>query len=243
MTEIFHSVKAYLYDNALTSDPDDYVARVNSERSLSSEEICESAVSRGGADISQASMLHGTNLFFKEMAYQLCNGYSVNTGYFTATPLIRGVFNSPDDTFDPERHTILFQFNQGDTLRNELSTIEVQIMGVADTGLGISQVTDMKTGSVNDQLTPGRNLRIDGHKLKVAGENENTGIFFINQSSEEETKVDASDLIINNPSELLIIIPELGAGTYKLKVSTQYAKGQFLKEPRTAIFDKELTVQ
>ncbi len=243
MTEIFHSVKAYLYDNALTSDPDDYVARVNSERSLTSEEICASAVSRGGADISQASMLHGTKLFLKEMAYLLCDGYSVNTGYFTATPLIRGVFNSPDDTFDPERHTILFQFNQGDTLRNELSTIEVQIMGVADTGLGISQVTDMKTGSVNDQLTPGRNLRIDGHKLKVAGENENAGIFFINQSSEEETKVDASDLVINNPSELLIIIPELAAGTYKLKVSTQYAKGQFLKEPRTAIFDKELTVQ
>ncbi len=176
------------------------------------------------------------------MAYLLCDGYSVNTGYFTATPLIKGVFNSPDDTFDPERHTILFQFNQGDTLRNELSSIEVQIMGVADTGLGISQVTDIKTGSVNDQLTPGRNLRIDGHKLKVAGDDGNTGIFFVNQSSEEETRVDASDLVINNPSELLIIIPELGAGTYKLKVSTQFSRGFLLKEPRMVLFDKDLTV-
>jgi hypothetical protein len=63
MATILHSVKAYLYDNPLTSDPDDYAARVSSERNLTIDEICESAVSRGGADISQASMQHGISLF------------------------------------------------------------------------------------------------------------------------------------------------------------------------------------
>lgn len=55
--------------------------------------------------------------------------------------------------------------------------------------------------------------------------------------------VEASDLVTNNPSELLIIIPTLVAGTYNLEVVTQYAGSQLLKEPRTAKLDKILTVQ
>ncbi len=83
------------------------------------------------------------------MGYLLCDGFSVNTGYFTAGPLIKGVFSSPRETYDPEKHALLSQFNQGDTLRSELSSVEIEIMGVAETGLNVSQVTDVKTGSVN----------------------------------------------------------------------------------------------
>ena len=243
MPTALHKLKAFLYDNPLTADPNDYIARISSERSLDIEDICASAVSRGGADISSSLMQRGVSLFLKEMAYQLCDGYSVNTGYFTASPQIKGVFNSPEETFDSEKHLLLFHFNQGEALRDELSSIEVEIMGLADTGLSIAQVTDVKTGSVNDLLTPGRNLKINGQKLKVAGDDEEVGICFVNQTSGERTKVDPSDLAINYPSELFIIIPELAAGTYKLQVTTRFSKPTLLKEPRTAVFDKVLTVQ
>ncbi|MGV8090967.1 MAG: DUF4469 domain-containing protein [Mangrovibacterium sp.] len=188
-------------------------------------------------------MQHGVSLFLKEMAYQLCDGYSVNTGYFTAGPLIKGVFSSPQETFDAQKHSLLFQFNQGDTLRDELPSVEVEIMGIADTGLSILQVTDVKTGSVNDRLTPGRTLKIAGYKVKVAGDNENVGVYFVNQTSGESTRVDPSDMVTNNPSELIVMIPELAAGTYQLQVTTQFSHNSLLKEPRTVIFDKVLTVQ
>ncbi|MGV8090966.1 MAG: DNA-binding domain-containing protein [Mangrovibacterium sp.] len=48
MANVLHKVKAYLYDNPLTENPEDYSARVISERSLGIGEICDSAVSRGG---------------------------------------------------------------------------------------------------------------------------------------------------------------------------------------------------
>jgi hypothetical protein len=243
MANVLHRVKAYLYDNPLTEKPDDYTARVSSERSLDISQICESAVNRGGADISASSIHHGVDVFMKEMAYLLCDGFSVNVGYFTASPLVKGVFNSPQETFDPEKHTLLFQFNQGDTLRDQLSSVEVEIMGVADTALSILQVTDVKTGSVNDLLTPNRNLKINGTKIKVSGENEANGVYFLNQTSGESTKVDPSELVINNPSELMVVIPELAAGTYKLQVTTQFGVSSLLKEPRTAIYDEVLTVQ
>jgi hypothetical protein len=107
MANTLHHVKAYLYDNLLTEDPNDFTARVSSERTLSVTDVCNSAVTRGGASVSAAEMEHNVNLFLKEMGYQLCDGFSVNTGYFTATTLIKGVFNSPAETLT-HRNTVLF---------------------------------------------------------------------------------------------------------------------------------------
>lgn len=241
---ILHKIKAYLYDNLLTKDnPNDYIARTSSERSLNVKQICEAAVSRGGADVSAAAMEHATSLFLKEMAYQLCDGYSVNTGYFTAGTQIRGVFDSPKETYNPAKHTILFQFNQGEKLRAEIPTIEVSILGVAESGSAILQVTDVKSGSVNDLLTPGRNLKITGSKIKIAGDSADNGIFFTETSTNVRTAVDPSDYVVNNPGEVIIVIPPLSAGMYRLEVVTQYAGGHNLKEPRAAAFPQDLAVE
>jgi hypothetical protein len=120
--------------------------------------------------------------------------------------------------------------------------VEVEILGVADTDATVEQVIDVKTGSVNDLLTPNRNLKIAGHKIKVAGDSAANGIYFVNRSTSERTRVDDSDVVVNNPSELIVVIPALEAGTYLLEITTQYSVGLMLKEPRTAKFDKPLTV-
>ena len=239
-----HRIKAYLYDNVLTEDPNDFMARVQSERSLNIKDICKSATTRGGADISAAAMEHAVNLWLKEMAYNLCDGFSVNTGWFTASANIKGVFNSPTEKFNPKKHSILFVFNQGSQLRKEIETVTVDIVGVADLGLFIGQVTDVKTGSVNDLITTNRNLRITGGKLKIAGDNPANGVYFINQTTQQRTKVEASDIVTNMPSEVMVVIPDLLVGTYQLELTTQYGGNSknFLKEPRTAVFDKILTV-
>ena len=238
-----HKIRAYLYDNVLTENPNDFVARVSSERSLSVADVCNLAVTRGGADISAAAMEHAVNLWLKEMAYNLCDGFSVNAGWFTANANIKGVFDSPNENFDPQKHTLLFDFVQGSQLRKEIASVEVNIIGVADASLSVAQVTDVKTGSVNDLLTASRNLKITGHKLKIVGDNAANGIFFVNQATQARIKVDTSDIVTNNPSELIILVPALTAGTYKVEVVTQYAVGSLLKEPRTVVFDKILTLQ
>jgi hypothetical protein len=243
MAIILHKIKAWLYDNRLTQDnPNDYTARVESERSLGIGDICKTAATRGGADISASAMEHAVNLFLREMGYQLCDGYSVNTGWFVAGVHIRGTFGSPAETFDPKKHVLLFEFHQGALLRKELEQISVEVLGVADTAAVIAQAIDVKTGSVNDLLTPGRNLKITGSRLKIAGENAGNGICFVNRTSGERTKVDATDIVVNNPSEVIVITPALAAGTYQLEVTTQYTPSVLLKEPRTTVFDKTLTV-
>jgi hypothetical protein len=243
MATILHRIKAHLYDNVLTKDDlHDYIARVASERTLNIKQVCEAAVSRGGADIPAPAMEHAVELWFKEMAYQLCDGFSINTGYFIVRALIRGVFHSIKEQFNPNKHSILFAFFQGPELRKELSSVEIEIEGLAEAAFYILQVTDVKTGSVDDLLTPNRNLRVSGDKLKIAGDNEANGIYFTNQATGERTEVDTSDIVDNNPSELLIVTPALAAGTYKLEITTQFSGSHPLKEPRTTVFDKVLTV-
>jgi hypothetical protein len=243
MTTILHRIKATLFPNLLTEDPNDFYAKVISERTLNIDEICDSAVGRGNAPTTKEAMKINVELFFKEMCYQLKDGYSVNTGYFTVMPYIKGVFKSVIDKFDNSRHSLYFLFNQGDTLRKEAKEVEVEITGVGEAGAMIVEVVDVKTGSVNNLITPNRNLRIRGNKLKLAGENPNVGVYFINEATGEIIKVEDDEIVDNKPSELVIVTPQLEAGLYLVQVTTQFSSaGIPLKEPRTVMFDKTLTV-
>ncbi|MDR1372281.1 MAG: DUF4469 domain-containing protein, partial [Dysgonamonadaceae bacterium] len=210
------------------------------------KQIAESAALRGGADISAQAMEHAVNLWLKEMSYRLCDGFSINTGWFTAAVHIKGVFDSPTEHFNPEKHHVLFEFHQGAELRKELSEVTVDILGLADAGIVILKVEDIKTGSVNDLLTPGRNLKITGHKIKVVGECPCACVEFISDVDPETTyTVAPDDVVINNPSEVMIVTPNLPAGAYKLKITTQFSndKVHLLKTPRSAVFDKTLKVE
>jgi hypothetical protein len=191
-------------------------------------------------------MEHAVELFHKEMAYRLCDGFSVNTGWYNAGVHVKGVFDSPTDVFDPARHTVATEFHQGAELRKELSAVTVSILGKAESSFFIAQVTDMRTGSVNDLLTPGRNAKIAGGKLKIAATAEKEavcGVYFVNADTAERVKVDAADVVENQNAHLLVVVPALAAGTYHLAVSTQYSTGtSLLKERRTTALDKPLTV-
>jgi hypothetical protein len=70
---VLHTIKAWLFDNQLTEDQNDFAARVSAERTLNVREICRSAVE------------HAVELFHQEMAYRLCDGFSVNTGWYKAS--------------------------------------------------------------------------------------------------------------------------------------------------------------
>jgi hypothetical protein len=45
-------------------------------------------------------------------------------------------------------------------------------------------VVDVKSGLVNKSLTPGKNIRIIGHKLKIDGPDPSNGIYFIPEAGE-----------------------------------------------------------
>jgi len=180
---------------------------------------------------------------YDNLMFQLCNGFTVNTGVFNVRPAIKGVFNKATEQFNPEKHKISFEFNQGLKLRKETANVNVEITGVSKVTFFIDQVTDVESETVNDLLTPNRNLRINGSRIKIEGENDENGVYFINQETNERVKVE-SKMPLNKPSELIVVIPGLGTGTYKVEIVTQYSgnSSKPLKEPRSTLFDKVLNV-
>ena len=130
-------------------------------------------------------------------------------------------------------------------LRKEIANVEVEILGMAELGTEIMRVIDVKTGSVNDRLTPNRNLKIIGSRIKLVGDHPDNGLVFVDANDPNNTYPVAMDeFALNNPSELIIIIPDyLPAGQYTLQLTTQYAGSKLLKTPRTIVFDRILTMQ
>ena len=245
MEGVLHKIRVNLYENLLTDNSNDYSAKVISECSLNVKEICQMAVKRGGAATTAEAMKYNVMLFLKEMAYQLMDGYSINTEYFVANAQVRGVFDSPNEQFDPKKHSLLFRFNQGEILRKEIPNVAVQVMGVGNTDILISQIVDTKTGSVNNLITPNGNLRIKGGRLKITGEDPQVGVYFKRENEEQTVRIESNDIVVNNPSELIVVIPQLEKGRYQLVVCNQYGGNsqQLLKTPRTTVFERVLTVE
>lgn len=242
MSTIYHTLNAYLYENHLIDDAVSYYARIVANRSLSFEEVCESAVSRGGSTMSVNDIKKGAEAFFTELSYLVCDGYSVSTDWLNASLKIVGTFDKPHATFDDDEHKVKFAFTPGTVLRNELKATSIEMKGLADSQGYIDQVVDMKTGNIDSTLTVGRNLKIVGDKIKIVGDDASVGVYFINSTDETVTRVDDDEVVQNTPSEVLIMTPELAAGDYTLRIVTQYARTKELKTPRTLDFDKTLTV-
>lgn len=79
-----------------------------------------------------------------------------------------------------------------------LAETKVMTDGAAKTGPVIGKVSDASTGSLDTTLTAGMPIIVEGSNIKVAGEKEGIGFFFI-PASEGKAAVKASVLVDNNP--------------------------------------------
>lgn len=233
----------YLIKNYLTERANDYMALVTRLRSYTLEEIAERMLKRGTM-LTKADILAVLEVYHSEIADIISEGDGVNTPIFNIAPAIGGVFEGVNDSFDPSRHKIRLNLNAGATLREAQKKIRSEKVPAIDPVPQITQVVDMKSRTVNDLLTPGGNLRVSGYKLKIAGTLEDVGCYFVDANTGNRTKVDTVDIITNNPSELLIVIPSLPQGSYHFEIQTQYSGGgKYLKEVRVSSFNKILIVQ
>ncbi|GHT37067.1 hypothetical protein FACS189435_1260 [Bacteroidia bacterium] len=156
---------------------------------------------------------------------------------------IKGVFNGMHDHFEGERHKVAFDFQTGATLRKVMPVIQVDVTGLADSGLKLLQIEDVASGSMNDQLTPGGILKVFGQKIKLAGDDPDVGIYFVGGTTRARVKVADNQIALNAKSQLVFNVPSLPDGTYYLEVTTQYSNaGVDLKAPRTYKFENPLSM-
>jgi hypothetical protein len=237
---VLHTIKAWLYPNYLQHAEGKYMARARAETPLSVENVCASATTRGGAEINYETMVEAVRLYMAEAMYQLADGFSVNNGYYSIHPSIKGGFDST--AIDPERNKPDFNFRKGRGMRELLEHTSVTIEGVAPIEAYIGEVQDVASQS-GDALTPEGMFIIEGSRIKIDGTAEANGVYFVNKADSERTKV-TGHFAENLPSRLVLQIPALAAGVYRLEILTQFSgSGTPLKASRTIGYDADLTVQ
>ena len=237
MAAIYHKIMAVLYPNPLKNNNGSYKAQTITSHTLGIKDICNSLCKKPREGISPETLEYHVRLFLEEMGSLLEDGYSINTGYFTACATIRGSFRHKNDQFDPERHGVSYKFSQGSILRKRAKETKAEILHGKPVIFGIMKVIDTHSGAENDLLSPGSVLKIAGLKLKLTGAHPDIGVYFINEITGERTKVPAEDVIINQNNHLMVVIPDLQSGSYRLEQITQYAgKTTPLSVPRRETF-------
>jgi hypothetical protein len=225
--------------NKLMSGSNDYTAQPINVTSYSEADIINK-IMEIGAGLTKSDVLSVVEALKQVIVRIVADGGAVNTELFSASFSIAGVY-TPTQVVDTR--SVRLNLQPGRILRAAIRDIPTRRVDNVNTGGLIHSVQDVKTGSVNDALTPDRNLRIHGAKLKVVGTDASIGVYFVNVTNGARIKVDPTDIVTNNPTELLVVIPPLAVGTYNVQVMTQYTHGSSqLTTPRTITFDKPLTI-
>lgn len=233
MSEIHRTIKAILYPNLLKNAKGKYLARTSKNTTYNIREICESLKEKSGVVNIDALEYHA-KLFFEEMLELLEDGNKINTGYFTVQANVKGSFDSFSDNFDENKHSVDIVFSAGHLTRQRVKSMKAEILHVKPFSYGIRKVTDMQTKLETNKLVVNRILVISGDKIRITGDNPTVGLYLIHTENGKETHFPATALYQNSNATLTLIVPELVAGTYQLKVTTQYAgKGTPLTKPRS----------
>ena len=233
VNEVLHRIRVKLYPNYLPNVEGIYIARTNNEASLTIEQVCAALKNRGGFTGNYEDLTENIRQFFDEAAYQLCDGFAVNMKYFSVHPNVGGTFNSDREAHDHEKHPVTFRFRTRSALRKLVEHIAIDIEGVADTAGWIDEFIDTDENSINTLYVPGDQFVINGHKIKVAGDNPAVGVYFVPVDNPAQA-VQVTRIAENTPSKIIGIAPQVQNMHNRIEIRTQYngSNSSFLKTPR-----------
>lgn len=238
------SITGKLTPNKLTEREDDFTFNVIYQANRSIKDLCQLAAINSKFSASELESAYND---LKEQAKtELYNASTVEFGFVTNSLGVDGPFIGPDAKFDPAKNSVTLRSTPKTELKKELENITVIVSGTSEGLPVITKVTDVTTGSENNQITPGGGLNGEGSRVKIAGEEgQDVGFYFVSTTEEaSQTKVPAASLLRNDPSYFSFIIPQLADGTYHLDIVTQASGNSkiLLKEPRRNRLPYLLTV-
>jgi hypothetical protein len=213
-----------------------YIPKTANEASLSIEEVCKSLKERGGYTGDFDVLVDAVKKFYKEAAYQLCDGFSINNGYYSVHPSIRCTFNSARESVSSKKDRIGFKFRTNRLLRNLAQHFEFDIVGVMDGNAYINEFVDDYEDSVNTLYVPGDVFTIYGNKIKIAGDDPGVGVFFVPVDAPSKA-VKVKRFVENFPSKIIGQAPDTKHMLNRIEIRTQFSgsKANPLKKPRVIV--------
>jgi hypothetical protein len=235
-----------LYDNPLTPETNDYTGKVQMNGTLYNADVARKIIEQR-SELRYDTILSILNMADDIKRTGLATGYGIIDGVAQMRPSVTGRFDGAAAQFDISKHSKGVIMSPTPEMLRAMELSKVVVLGTAQTGPVINRVEDMYTQTENKVITPGRNLRIYGQRLRIAGDDPAVvGVWFVGfGETSVRTRLNDRDLIDNEPSRLTLVVPALAAGGYFVEVVTQSTANRknLLKEPRTYRFEILLTVE
>ncbi|VFM97348.1 MAG: protein of unknown function (DUF4469) with IG-like fold [Candidatus Kentron sp. G] len=225
-----------LFENHLTSDPDDYAAQVQITDSADLDAIVR-RITEHGSTSTEASIRAVLIETIDACEALLLEGHRVNLGGLCELyPRITGVFDGITDHFDPARHRVDVGASPGSRVRNTVRdgarVTKVESIKPAPAPL---EYVDLGSGETNSHLTPGNIGTLNGHRLKFDPAKDDEGIFLIPAKNGQEKKI----IVVqkNKPSQLVFLVPaDAKKGDYSIEVRARIkGAGELPGQPNEGI--------
>ncbi|MDR0559567.1 MAG: DUF4469 domain-containing protein [Prevotellaceae bacterium] len=238
---MIHKLKAWLVKNHLSQDQSDYVAVVDTNGNIDVNGIVDELVAEG-MELKRETAIDVISRYNRKVIDLALSGYNVNTGLVHMRTTVKGVFY--DKKWDSERNRLHVSISQGTDLRKAVAETSVEILGEKGEMIAIFNITDMSTGKTDGTVTRSFNIDIKGTNIKIFGDSPETGVYINNTETGEEYKFSPINIVINDPSRLMLLLPaNIATGHYEMRICTQFTQnGRQLKTTRTAILSTILTV-
>lgn len=236
--------KVWLRPNLLTKDVDnDYIAEVSTVNDTRRNEDIAKQIVQAGSEISYDTILSILNRSDNVVRDMLQSGQSVQTGVCRLSPRVSGTWVGSNAGYDPAVHKITLDITPTAEMREALTSVGVEVLDVKGSGAYIGLVTDTATGLTDGTITAGDDIMIEGDKIRIAPDDDETLGVFLVDSTGKATKV-TRRLTQNDPKTVLARVPDLPKGDYTLRIVTRFTTSNtLLKDARTIEYSKLLTIK
>jgi hypothetical protein len=211
-------LKYFLISSALFTQKGSCYASVTTVENLQLEEIINQMIEEGSG-LTRPQAIAYYEKFTEVILKNLKNGCSITTPLFIIKPVINGKFKNHEDSFDAKRHQVNFRLSAGKKLHVIKKEVKIKKTEPTSKAPIIRTFLDSFNQEINQSTSSGSLVVLKGKNLKFDDKNLNQGVFFIPENRNNAI-VRVSMYSDITPLKVIIQVPELQSGNYKLVVKT-----------------------
>ncbi|WP_421920325.1 DNA-binding domain-containing protein [Marinifilum sp.] len=216
-----------LYDCMLTKDnPHDKLGKVTNQKPRGFKKLLDDLTGPGSI-LKETESKAVIDKYWETITQYVSEGYAYHDDYISVNLDIAGVFEDENDRFDPLRHSINVSIVPCNNLKAATQNIKPTYVEPNNEIPVIQKVYDWGTEKIDEFLTPGAALEIEGKALKIYEDVDGQGVFFINKADGVETKGSMPKL--NEPKKLSLKVPALNPGEYRIEIRNTTRNGKSLR--------------